>query len=99
MDHRRLSGLAGRSAFRRGVENPWRLIALAVVAQAVTDWRRGSRGARSWLFTDGLTWLDGCGLNVDPDYWQMWVLSGCRGYKRKETLVTVEKKKEGKDEY
>lgn len=81
---------------------------MAVIVQAVRDWRRGSWGARSWLITEGLIWLDGCGLNVDPDYWQKWVLSGCPRYKIKDTEnkmiseteaeLGIKEKEEGRDE-
>ena len=81
------------------------MLALAVIAQAVKDWRRGSRGARSWLITVGLDWLDGCGMNIDPDYWQMWVLSGCmRRYMReamandKQAELRLEDKEDGTNE-
>lgn len=60
--------------------DPFRMIALGVVLQALEDYKKeGDLEAWSWLFSDAPGWLDGLGIDFDLDYWQTWVLFGCPG--------------------
>jgi hypothetical protein len=66
-------------------ENKWsdeayRRLALAIFAQAVKDTRKSGKiadEARSWLADKGLTWLQLCGLSIQPGRLKLWVSSGC----------------------
>lgn len=57
--------------------DPYVYLALTVVADAVKDARRGSTYAKIWLREEGYFWLAGCGVDVDLDYWDVWVSMGC----------------------
>lgn len=57
--------------------DPIKALAIATIRQAVTDTQRGDLPAAYWLCWDGLTWLEACGLDIDPDRWQQWVERGC----------------------
>ena len=58
--------------------DPWRLLALAVVNQAVIETRAGNQEARRWLLEHGAAWLEACGESIDPQYWQKWIQHGCK---------------------
>ena len=66
-----------RQAYGRATSDPYRLLALSVITKAIQDARRGNKSARAWLATDAAFWLEGCGVDVEQDYWRSWVLSGC----------------------
>jgi hypothetical protein len=56
-----------------------RKLAAAVIVDAVLLVRRGDVTPIGWLLIDGLAWLDGLGLDIDPTWWRNWVESGCPG--------------------
>jgi len=63
---------------RAGVEDPYKFLALSVITKAIEDTRRGNSEAQEWLAVEAPDWLDGCGVEVDPDKWASWVAAGCR---------------------
>lgn len=68
-----------KGAYRRlATDDPYRLLALAALALAVEDARAGDPGAIGWLRAEGIGWLDALGVEIDPDYWQVFVDSGCK---------------------
>ena len=77
---------------RQDSGDPWLSLASAVVLQAVRDARAGDLGAGAWLTDDGLFYLDGLGLDMDPDYLQAWVKSGCRRAKKPPERPRLEKR-------
>ena len=56
---------------------PYLYLALAILAQAITDARNGDRGAARWLAESGPDWLDLCGLDFDRAAWAGWIRAGC----------------------
>lgn len=62
---------------RQSTGDPYRLLALSVVMQAIQDTRRGNGEAQAWLAVEGAFWLAGCGADIDPDHWQAWIAAGC----------------------
>lgn len=75
----------GRAKLSAG--DPLKALAAATVHQAVIDCRRGDYTARQWLLTDGLIWLDGLGLDFDPDWLAGWVNAGCPDLRRRNRRV------------
>lgn len=53
-------------------------LVLAVVTQAARDASRGDEAARKWIATEAYTWLDGAGVEIEPQIIQRWTRKGCR---------------------
>lgn len=62
---------------RDAIADPYKLLALAVITAAIADYKRGDAKARRWLLSEAPGWLEGCGADFDPDWWQSWVNCGC----------------------
>jgi len=72
-----------RQAYARAsAADPYKLLALSVITQAIQDARQGSRSAKAWLATEATFWLAGCGVDVEHDHWRAWVQAGCPRPKR-----------------
>lgn len=56
--------------------DPYRYLALAMVAQAIAEAREGSKSARAWLAEEAPAWLDLCGVDYDPGRWAAWICAG-----------------------
>jgi len=56
-----------RSIYKRRPCDPYRLLALAVIRQAMEDALSGDHIAAAWLLDTGIDWLAGCGINIEPE--------------------------------
>ena len=69
-----------------GVNDGYRSLMIAVVNQAITDYRgsdyRSTQAmkahAREWLLRHGAYWLEAVGLHINQDWWDCWVKGGCK---------------------
>jgi hypothetical protein len=69
-----------------GVNDGYRSLMIAVVNQAITDYRghdyRSSPAmkshAREWLLRHGAYWLEAVGFQINQDWWDCWVKGGCK---------------------
>ena len=77
-----LSKPTTKRRIKSGEGDPWAALAGAVLLRAVEDARGGDSLAVAWLLREGLFYLDGLGLDVDPEYLKAWVNSGCPGVKQ-----------------
>lgn len=74
--------LGGESLFTSnyGTSNPYRLLALNVVMQALRDFRKaGDLEAWAWLACAAPDWFMGASVDFDPQAWLEWVILGCPG--------------------
>ena len=58
------------------ITDPYKLIALAVVNQAIKDRRQGSMEALNWLLQQGHDWIEICSnTKIDYEWWEDWVVN------------------------
>lgn len=72
--------------------DPWQALAGAVVLKAVQDARAGDPCAAAWLANEAMIYLDALGVDLDPEYLQAWVKSGCPGAKKPVQRPRLEKR-------
>lgn len=93
-----MATLADRKSKRQpstGAGDPYLALAGAILIQAIEDTRAGDLRAAAWLLDTGLFFLDGLGLDIDPDYLRAWIEQGCPG-KLKRHKKPVERPRLGK---
>lgn len=74
-----LPDLKSKRRAKTAAGDPWAALAAAVLIRAVDDTRAGDPEAAAWLLDIGLMFLDGLGLDMDPEYMQAWIGQGCPG--------------------
>lgn len=67
--------------------DPYKLLALSILMQAVEDVRGGDGEAATWLKTNGPFFLDACSVPMDPDHWNNWIMAGCPRVKRESRRI------------
>lgn len=62
---------------KTGKGDPWAALAGAILIRAVNDARAGDSLAAAWLEREGLLYLEGLGLDIDPDHLRAWIRENC----------------------
>jgi hypothetical protein len=57
--------------------DPYTALAVAILAQAVNDYKKGDKTAGYWLIETGAEWLPALGYDLHPDRLLAWLDSGC----------------------
>jgi hypothetical protein len=68
-----------------GMNDGYRMLAIAVVNQAIIDYRDCSHhssmakkaGAKYWLLNQAADWLDAVGVHIDAEWWCCWINNRC----------------------
>jgi hypothetical protein len=69
-----------------GGNDGYRMLIVAVVNQAIVDYRDCSHHmsvakrayAKGWLLRHGSAWLEAVGIQVDQQWWESWINNSCK---------------------